>query len=426
MNGRQMGRRQFLRHGLRYGTASAVLLGGGASLLAACGNEEQASGGNVEGGAEGSGAISSLGLSLTVDPRILRGFEQATGHAIDGQADTVGNMQVQWTQGAYRNTDILEPNAQWVGPIAANDLLRPVPVSEVPRWDDNVLPLFREPGAPGYVEASGWPLATIYTEEARENGSFDEFLMVPTWFGFDAFGYLTNRVTEGEDMDSYGLIFDERYAGRAALFDDAIQTPLKVATYLQGSGQYKFDGPLGNLTKEDLGVVFEFLAEMNARNQFRLLWDDFGQLVDLLVSEEIWVCDAWSSAIYAAQDQGAEARFVDNPTEGNNAWWYGVLVSPETEDYEAVIDYIDYWLGGEPHKTMAVQGYYSPRPDLVKPLIEDEFTTDPDVSDWDYWYGGATENRPSLESRIASIAEWQQYPDEFAEYSRLWTEFTTG
>lgn len=425
MGGNPVSRRQFIGGGLRLG-ATAVLLGGGGAILAACSGNDRAGNGDGGGNGTGAGTISSLGLSLTVDPRIMQGFEQATGHTINGQADTVGNMQVQWSQGAYTSVDILEPNAQWVGPIAANELLRPVPVSDVPKWDDNVLPLFRQAGAPGFVESSGWPLRTIYTDQARDSGDLDEFQMVPTWFGFDAFGYLTNRITEGEDMDSYGLIFDERYAGRAALFDDPIQTPLKVATYLQGSGQYDFEGPLGNLTRDDLAIVFEFLAEANSRGQFRLLWNDFGQLVDLLVSEEIWVCDAWSSAIYAAQEQGAEARFVDNPTEGNNAWWYGVLVSPEADDYEAVLDYVDHWLGGEPHAVLATQGYYSPRPDLVQPLIEDSFTTDPDVSDWDYWYGGATDARPSLESRIENIAEWQQYPDEFAEYSRLWTEFTTG
>lgn len=415
----QFGRRSFLKGGFGATLGAGVLLGGGSTLLAACGS-------SGSGSSAGAGAARSMGLSLTTDPRILAGFKQKTGKVMQGQADTVGNMQVQWTQGAYRQLDVLEPNAQWVGPIQGNKLFKPVPVSDVPLWTDDVLPLFREAGAPGYVKESGWPLKTVYTQQALESEALDEFTMVPTWFGFDAFGYLENRVTEGEDMDSYGLIFDKRYAGKAALFDDAIQTPLKVATYLQGSGQYSFDGPLGSLTKDDLKIVFEFLDEMKARKQFRLLWNDFGQLVDLLVSEEVWVCDAWSSAVYAANAAGAKARFVDNPTEGNNAWWYGVLVSPETKNYETVVDYIDYWLGGEPHKIMAPQGYYSPRPDLVKPLIENTFTTDPDVSDWDYWYAGATDKRPSLESRIENTAEWQQYPDEFAEYSRLWTEFTAS
>lgn len=409
----QFGRRSLLKGGVGAG----VLLGGGSSLLAACSSGS---------GPASSGAARSLGLSLTTDPRILKGFTEKTGKVMKGQADTVGNMQVQWAQGAYKQLDVLEPNAQWVGPIQANGLFKPVPVSDVSRWTKDVLPLFREPGAPGYVQESGWPLKTVYTQQALESQAMDEFTMVPTWFGFDAFGYLENRVTEGDDMDSYGLIFDERYAGKAALFDDAIQTPLKVATFLQGSGQYSFKGSLGNLTKEDLAIVFEFLDQMKARKQFRLLWNDFGQLVDLLVSEEIWVCDAWSSAIYAANAAGAKARFVDNPTEGNNAWWYGVLVSPDTENYETVVEYIDYWLSGEPHKIMAPQGYYSPRPDLVKPLIETSFSTDPDVSDWDYWYAGATDNRPSLASRIENTAEWQQYPDEFAEYSRLWTKFTAS
>ena len=387
-----------------------------AAFISACGGDD---GGNGTGG----GTIREIGLSLTEDPRILGPFEDETGIRVEGRSEGLGDQISFWQQN-HQQYDINQVNFNQIGAI--QDTLRTIPVDDIPAWNNDISPLFREPGVPGYNEQSGWPLAGIYTEEAIANESSDEMWGVPTWYGFDAFGYIDGET--GGDLESYGAIFDPENEGRATLLDEPITSVMKVATFLSATGQASFDGPINNLTADDLEICFDFLAEQKSRGQFRLFWSDFGQLVDLLVAGEVFVGDFWASACAAAVQQGANAVFVNDPTEGSNGWLQGATVSKDTQSYDQVTEFISWSLdSGVLGEVLGLQGYYTPRPDVVQPRLEDSMETNDQYNDWEYWWQGAVpEERPALEDRLPKIADWQAYPDEFEEYSRRWTQFVAA
>lgn len=414
-------RRSVLGGGLRVAGGLAAS-GALATFLAACGSGESSSTATGAGGGEG-GVVREIGLSLTEDPRIFAAAKRDLGITVQGKSDNLGNQITFWQQN-YRQFDINQLNFNQLG--AVKDTIRPIPVSEIEAWNDAVLPLFREPGESGYNERSGWPLAGIYTPEAIESRTYDTFQAVPTWFGFDAFGYLEGKAKG--DVTSYGAIFDPANKGHATLLNEPITTVMKVASYLEGSAGVRFRGAINNLTKDDLDIVFDFLHRRKAEGQFRLFWADFGQLVDLLVAGEVWVGDFWASAVAAAVEAGARAVFVNDPKEGSNGWIHGCAVSTEVEDYDAVIRFINWSLeSGTVGAVLGPQGYYSPRPDTTRPHLEDQDAPSGDGNAWDYWYEGAVpDERPSLETRLRHVADWQAYPDEFQEYSRRWTEFTAA
>jgi putative spermidine/putrescine transport system substrate-binding protein len=413
-----MTRRSLLRGGIK-AAGGLAFAGSAAAILSACGGSSS-SGGGAAGGA--SGTIREIGLSLTEDPRIFGPAQKELGIKIQGKSDNLGNQITFWKQN-YRQFDINQVNFNQNGAIL--DTLRTIPAKDIPAWNDQILELFRKPGAPGYNKKSGWPIAGIYTEQAIKSGAYDEFQGVPTWFGFDAFGYLEGKA-QG-DLESYGAIFDPKNKGRATLLNEPITSVMKVATYLQGTKQANFKGAINNLTKDDLDICFQFLKEMKAKGQFRLFWSDFGQLVDLLTAGEIWVGDFWASACAAAVKNGAKVRFVNDPKEGSNGWLQGATVSKATKSYDAVIKYINWNLeSGVTGAILGTQGYYSPRPDTAKPKLQEK-TTNPKFTDWEYWYEGAVaKERPSLDERLKHVADWQAYPDEFPEYARRWTEFTAA
>jgi spermidine/putrescine-binding protein len=418
-------RRTMLHGGLKAagGLAATGALG---ALLSACGSSDTGSagsGGTSGGASSEGGTVREIGLSLTEDPRIFGPAEKELGIKIEGKSDNLGNQITFWQQN-YRQFDIDQLNFNQLGAI--QDTIRPVPVSEIRAWDDRVMALFREPGQPGYNDRSGWPIAGIYTREAVASRRYDVFQGVPTWFGFDAFGYLVGQAKG--DLRSYGAIFDPANKGHATMLNEPITSVMKVATYLEGSRQADFRGPINNLTREDLAIVFRFLGERKADGQFRLFWSDFGQLVDLLTAGEVWIGDFWASAVAAAVEGGARAVFVNDPTEGSNGWIQGCAISKEAKDYDAAIRYVDWSLSrGVVGSILGTQGYYSPRPDVVQPLLEQQDAPSGGGTAWDYWYGGAVpDERPSLEERLKHVADWQAYPDEFQEYSRLWTEFTAA
>lgn len=412
-----------------HGYTRRSLLGGGAktagglAMMGSLGGMLSACGGSDGGGGSAGGTVNEIGLSLTEDPRILGAAQKDLGIKITGKSDSLGNQITFWKQN-YKQFDINQVNFNQNGAI--QDTLRPVPVSDIPAWNENVLELFRKPGGPGYSKKSGWPIAGTYTEKAIADESYDEFVGVPTWFGLDAFGYVEGA--DG-DTDSYGAIFDPGNRGKATLINEPITAVMKVATYLQGTKQASFSGPINNLSKDDLKTCFDFLNEQKARGQFRLFWSDFGQLVDLLTAGEVVVGDFWASACAAAVENGAKVHFVNNPTEGSNAWIQGAVVSKATKNYESVTKFIDWSLSrGVVGQVLAVQGYYSPRPDTAKAKLSKQKTSpNSSVNDYAYWYEGSNPDvRPSLEDRLTKIADWQAYPDQFPEYSRLWTAFTAA
>jgi spermidine/putrescine-binding protein len=422
--------RQRMLHETRYSRRS--LIGGGlraagglaatgslAALLSACGGTSSSGGSTGSGG----GTVREIGLSLTEDPRIFGPAQKALGIKVQGKSDNLGSQITFWNQN-YGQFDVDQLNFNQLGAIEST--LRTIPVSDIPAWNDQVLPLFRKPGEPGYNEKSGWPIAGIYTAAAVKSRRYDEFQAVPTWFGFDAFGYLADRAKG--DVKSYGAIFDPANKGHATLLNEPITSVMKVATFLEGSKQANFKGAINDLTRDDLAIVFEFLKEQKARGQFRLFWSDFGQLVDLLTAGEVWVGDFWASAVAAAVQNKAKAIFVNDPTEGSNGWIQGCAVSRRTSSYATVTRFIDWNLtSGVTGAILGTQGYYSPRPDTTKPVLQKQNAPSGSGTAWDYWYEGAVPNeRPSLDERLKHVADWQAYPQEFSEYLRRWTEFTAA
>src|SRR4029453_7180692 len=245
-----------------------------------------------------------------------------------------------WLQN-YKDYDVNQVNFSQNAPLLAQGAIQTFPTSGTPAWNDQVLELDRKPGVPGYSKKSGWPLAGTYTKESIDAGTYDAFIGTPTWFGFDAFGYLNGQV-QG-DRASYGAIFDPANKGRATLLNEPITSVMKVATFLQGTEQATFEGALNNLTKKALATCFDFLNGLKQAGQFRLFWSDFGQLVDLLVAGEIWVGDFWASACAAAKASGAKAVFVNDPTEGSNGWIQGATVSAATQHMPEVMTFINWY-----------------------------------------------------------------------------------
>ncbi len=401
------------------GAGAAALTAGMGSLLAACGGGSSSTG---AGTAAGGGTVKEIGLSLTEDPRILGAAQKEIGIRVQGKSNNLGNQITFWNQNA-KQFDINQVNFNQLTAIERSS--QPVKTSEISAWNDQVPALFREPGHVGYNKRSGWPLAGIYTPEALKSKRYDELRGVPTWFGADAFGYLTGKAKG--DLTSYGAIFDPANKGRATLLNEPITSVMKVATYLEGSKQASFKGAINNLTKDDLDTVFAFLGEHKAKGQFRLFWSDFGQLVDLLSAGEIWVGDFWASAVTAAQGEGAKAVFVQEPKEGSNAWIQGAVLSKYSKNRTAALKYINWNLdGGEYGATLSSQGYYSPRPDVVKPLLAKQKAPAGSSDAYAYFYEGADPSHPSLEHRLGNVADWQAYPDEFEEYSKRWTRFISA
>ena len=106
----------------------------------------------------------------------------------------------------------------------------------------------------------------------------------------------------------------------------ACLTPGWVAGYLKASGAG--DHAIDNLTHEELDQVIDFMIERKRAGQFRAIWEDYGQCVNLLASGEVWLADAWNPVVEDVKKQGVVCKYA-TPKEGFTAWFHGVAV-PKT------------------------------------------------------------------------------------------------
>ena len=63
--------------------------------------------------------------------------------------------------------------------------------------------------------------------------------------------------------------------------------------------------------RQEIDEAAKFLISKKKEGQFRALWGDFGELVNLLASGEMVVCDAWQPAVMAVKAQGKPVRLIE-------------------------------------------------------------------------------------------------------------------
>ena len=104
--------------------------------------------------------------------------------------------------------------------------------------------------------------------------------MVPVFWGYDSPLFRTDKIpVDDPATKSWGILFDDRFAGHTALRDDAYQALLVAALALGHK-----DPPTMPLS--DLREVQKFL--ISKKRNIRALWSKFGEAVNLMSSGEVW------------------------------------------------------------------------------------------------------------------------------------------
>lgn len=439
----RLSRRAFMRaSGLAVG---GVILGGGlGGVLAGCGSGDNTSTTAVSGGPEttatgGSTATTSAanlanqelrttGLSVTVQDRILADFKAKSGvKSATGTATTFPDAQTRIISAPEGNPewDCWETIGERLPPVIQTGRITPVDPAKLANWK-SIRPLFTEPPTPKF--AGGKTIA----DQIWTDSSHTKLWMVPTVFNFDSIGYNPDFVTD-EEANTWTVIFDPKWKGKSALNTDPLIAMPNVFMAMNSLGLVEVTNP-GNESDANVDEAIKWLIDLKKRGQFRSLWGDFGELVNLMASKEVVVADAWQPAVMAVKAQGTKCKYAV-PKEGYRAWSIGISPLTGTPNMDAVIAYCDYWLSGPPAITVSEQGYYSPTTTIKQAFI------DAGKADaYAFWYEGApwkgapfngiqegeTRDGGSLEERTANIGVWHQFPDNYDYVVKKWDEFLTA
>ncbi|TCU12582.1 ABC transporter substrate-binding protein [Rhizobium sullae] len=405
-----MNRRSLLK---RSAGAMALAIGGGTHFLSSRAAYAQAA--SLAGE-----QLRTIGLSVTVQERILADFKAASGvGTTSGTAATFPDAQTRILSGS-KDYDVWETIGERLPSVVMTDNADPIETSGLKSWS-NIREIFTKPDPKFDAEAQ--IVGQIWTDETQT-----ALWMVPSVFNFDSVGY-NPEVLSDEEANSWTAIFDSKYKGKSGLNTDPLTAFGQAVMAMNTLGLSNVKNP-GNPTAAEIDEAAKFLISKKKEGQFRALWGDFGELVNFLASGEIVVCDAWQPAVMAVKAQGKPCKYAI-PKEGYRAWSIGNTMLKGTPNKEAVVAYADYWLSGEPGITVSEQGYYSPTTNIKEKMAPEKYA---------FWYDGkpwvgAAErgikegdlrDGGSLETRAANVAYWHQWPDEYDHLIQKWDEFLSA
>ncbi len=374
--------------------------------------------------------LRTIGLGVSVQDRFLREFERRTGHRASGKVTTLTAMITEWLAGGYKGYETNETNANRNEALWSAGLLQPIPVEEIIPWK-YARDTFTSKNAKGYDPVSGYPLIEVWVDPDHQT----EFKLVPQFYNCDSIGYRYDLI--GEDIDTWGALLDPFFKGKVGILNDSLLTPGWVAGYMKKNGLANIKRS-DNMTHDEVDIVIDFLIEKKKQGQFRVIWEDYGQCVNLLASGEILLADAWNPVVEDVKKQGVVCKYAF-PKEGFTAWFHGIAVAKDTPNRIAAIDYINFCLEGWWGSQVAYQGYYSPTT-TCEVYLKGTFNTDPEkkIDDFTWWYQGGESPDPkkgwplrgrdtgSYDRRWGNIMHWMVWPDDPDYYAKRWNDFLSA
>ena len=153
---------------------------------------------------------------------------------------------------------------------------------------------------------------------------------IPSDWGFDAILYRTDKVHPKEK--SWSLLFDKRYGGKIAWYDDL--SSLVWAGYYLG-----FKQPY-NQSDDELKRSQKLL--ISKKKLVRMFWSSETDMNNAFASGDLWIAYAWPNDWVTMKAKGLKVQYM-HPREGPLSW-VGMLMlgkgSPRPQHAHA---YVDAW-----------------------------------------------------------------------------------
>lgn len=226
--------------------------------------------------------------------------------------------------------DLFRPYIGWVKYFAQSGLVQP--------WDPKLIPNLKHLN-PYMVKAGQY--------QGKQYG-------IPNDWGFDEILYRTDKVKP--KANSYSLLFDERYKGKIAWFDD-IEMP-EIAGLLHG---YK---DTWNQTDAQLKKSKDFL--ISKKHLVRKIWSSETDMQQLFAGGDIWISYAWPADYAAMKAKGLPVAYM-RPREKPIAWVGNFMLMKDTPRPHLAHAYVDAWSSAKSGKWLEDNYFYGHANVLAKP-----------------------------------------------------------
>lgn len=183
-------------------------------------------------------------------------------------------------------------------------------------------------------------------------------------WGTMGLGY--NIKATGGEIDSWGVMFDEKYAGRVAWLDDPRATIGAVLIYLG------YD--INTTNPDEINEAKELLIEH--KDKIAAFAPDTGQI--LLDEGEVDITHEWSGDIFQVMEENPDIRYVI-PKEGSNVWTDNLCIPKGAPHKELAEKFINYILEPQVGADLSNYIHYATPNAAALPLINEEDRNNPGI-----------------------------------------------
>ena len=244
------------------------------------------------------------------------------------EADALAKIQ------AGFHPDLFRPYVGWVQYFATSGLVQP--------WDTSLISNFKHLN-PFMVKAGQYG--------GKQYG-------IPDDWGFDAILYRTDKVKP--KAKSWSLLFDERYKGKIAWFDDIEM--IEIAGLYQG-----FKDPW-NQTSAELEQSKKFL--ISKKHLARIIWSSETNLWEAFGGGDVWIAYAWPNDWVQMKKKGLPVVYM-HPREKPIAWVGMFMLLKGSPRPQLAHAYVDAWSSQTSAKWLEDNYGYGHANTLARPASSD-------------------------------------------------------
>ena len=380
-----------------------------------------------------------LGTAVNQDKTIAEKFEKDTGIKIQYVAVTTDDVTKRAVT-APNSFDLIDTEYFSLKKIVPTGNLKGIDVKKI-KNADKITPLFTTGSVAGKTvgDQGTAPKKVIFLEGEKSKvfaKSPTQFMsLIPTVYNADTLGIRPDLIKR--PINSWAELLNPEFKGKAAILNIPSIGIMDAAMVVEAMGLYKYPDK-GNMTKAEIDLTIKTLIEAKKAGQFRALWKDFNESVNLMASGEVVIQSMWSPAVTAVRTKGIACNFQPLK-EGYRAWaaGFGLPATLSGRKLDGAYEFINWFLDGWAGAYLNRQGYYSAVLETAKSKME--------AYEWAYWMegkpatqdikspngdvlakAGAVRDGGSYESRMGGIACWNALMDENNYMVQKWNEFVAA
>jgi len=178
--------------------------------------------------------------------------------------------------------------------------------------------------------------------------------------------YNTTMVDEG-DCDSWGILFDKKYAGNIIMLNSVRETMGLALKYLGFS--------MSTFEKSEINAARDLLIKQKQDGIVKAYLVD--ETKDMMAADEAAIAVMWSGDALYAMDKNENLAY-SIPKEGSNIWIDAMCIASESKHKDAAYKFIDFFCQKDnAYKNQQYIYYSSPVKAVVDEMYTDEERANP-------------------------------------------------